>query len=291
MVSRKTCASAPSKRAAKILMPLTSTAWVANSSPWLAANLEFTFSNSRSAWRKLSCSWVTRLTKSPGWVLSTAAASLILSSRSCKKCKAFCPVTASTRRIPAATPLSETILRVPISPVRATCVPPQSSFELPISSTRTSSPYFSPKSIMAPVFWASSKDITFAEVAALVKISRLTISSTCLIWAAVMGALCVKSKRVLLASTKEPFCCTWSPKISRKALCRIWVALWLRMVSVLCSTSTSALMESPTLSSPSATSPWWPNTSAWILKVSSTVKRTPSLRNSPLSPTWPPDSA
>ena len=36
-------------------------------------------------------------------------------------------VTASTRRMPAATPVSETILKKPMSPVRSTCVPPQSS--------------------------------------------------------------------------------------------------------------------------------------------------------------------
>ena len=36
-----------------------------------------------------------------------------------------------------------------MSPVRATCVPPQSSVEKsPILSTRTSSPYFSPNSAM-----------------------------------------------------------------------------------------------------------------------------------------------
>ena len=266
-------------------------AWPASSSPWLAANLEFTFSNSRSAWRKLSCNWVTRFTKSPGWVFRMAAASFILSSMPCKKWSALLPVTASTRRIPAATPPSETILRLPISPVRDTWVPPHNSLELPISRTRTSSPYFSPNSIMAPVFCASSKDMTLPEVAVFSRISWLTIPSILRICSDVIGALWVKSKRVLVASTREPFCCTWSPSTSRKALCRIWVALWLRMVSVLCWTSTTALSTSPTLSSPSSNSPWWPKTSAWILKVSSTAKRTVSLRSSPLSPTWPPDSA
>ena len=144
---------------------------------------------------------------------------------------------------------------------------------------------------MAPVFWASSKDITLPEVAVFSRISWFTICSILRICSGVIGALCVKSKRVLLASTNEPFCCTCSPNTSRKALCKIWVALWLRMISVLCWTSTSAFRESPTFNSPSSTSPWCPNTSAWILKVSSTAKRTDSLRNSPLSPTCPPDSA
>src|SRR5438477_535890 len=62
------------------------------------------------------------------------------------------------RRTPAATGLSEMILKSPMSPVRRTCVPPQSSTEKcraevvlvsrssPIATTRTSSPYFSRKS-------------------------------------------------------------------------------------------------------------------------------------------------
>ena len=61
------------------------------------------------------------------------------------------PVTASMRRTPAATLPSETIRNGPISPVARTCVPPHSSCENPgISTTRTTSPYFSPKSAMAP---------------------------------------------------------------------------------------------------------------------------------------------
>ena len=49
----------------------------------------------------------------------------------------------------------------PISAVQRTCVPPQSSREKPgISTTRTSSPYFSPKSIIAPSFLASSIGVT-----------------------------------------------------------------------------------------------------------------------------------
>ena len=40
---------------------------------------------------------------------------------------------------------------VPMTPVEATCVPPQNSVELPKRITRTWSPYFSPKSAMAPI--------------------------------------------------------------------------------------------------------------------------------------------
>ena len=41
-------------------------------------------------------------------------------------------------------------LMVPMSPAACTWVPPQSSMELPTSSTRTTSPYLSPKKAMAP---------------------------------------------------------------------------------------------------------------------------------------------
>ena len=51
-----------------------------------------------------------------------------------------------------------------MSPVRCTCVPPHSSRLEPMSSTRTVSPYFSPNSIMAPVFLAASMSITRACV-------------------------------------------------------------------------------------------------------------------------------
>ncbi|KAG1226966.1 hypothetical protein G6F68_019659 [Rhizopus microsporus] len=74
----------------------------------------------------------------------------------CTQASALSPVMASIRRTPAATPPSETILNRPISPVRLTCVPPQSSREKPISNTRTVSPYFSPNSAMAPPLTASS---------------------------------------------------------------------------------------------------------------------------------------
>ena len=70
-------------------------------------------------------------------------------------------MTASIRRVAEPTELSERILNAPISAVDRTWVPPQSSRENasspePISTTRTTSPYFSPKSIVAPSLRASS---------------------------------------------------------------------------------------------------------------------------------------
>ncbi len=111
-----------------------------------------------------------------------------------------------------------------MSPVRVTCVPPQSSRDVPMSSTRTSSPYFSPKSIIAPSFCASSMPIVRAFVGWLSRISALTISSTRRICSSVSGALCAKSKRVLSGSTSEPFCWTCVPSTSRSALCMMCVA-------------------------------------------------------------------
>ncbi len=66
------------------------------------------------------------------------------------------------RRTPAAIAPSLWILNSPISPERATCVPPHSSIEGPICSTRTlaSCVYLSPKKAIAPDFTADSESIT-----------------------------------------------------------------------------------------------------------------------------------
>ena len=67
------------------------------------------------------------------------------------------PVIASMRRTPAATPDSLTMWNSPMSPVRATCVPPHSSVEKsPNDSTRTRLSYFSPNKAMAPAAIACS---------------------------------------------------------------------------------------------------------------------------------------
>ncbi len=67
---------------------------------------------------------------------------------------------ASIRRTFAAEDVSCVILKTPISAVERTCVPPQSSREKPPSPTstiRTTSPYFSPNSAIAPSDRASSE--------------------------------------------------------------------------------------------------------------------------------------
>ena len=61
------------------------------------------------------------------------------------------PARASTRRVPAEMPCSAVTRKRPISPVWPTWVPPQNSLEKPgTSTTRTRSPYLSPKNASAP---------------------------------------------------------------------------------------------------------------------------------------------
>ncbi len=73
-------------------------------------------------------------------------------------------MSASIRRTFAALEPSETILKIPTSPVLATWVPPQSSRETSsTSTTRTQSPYFSPNRAIAPSRSASSRSICIAR--------------------------------------------------------------------------------------------------------------------------------
>ena len=79
----------------------------------------------------------------------------------CARATAASPASASTRRVPAETPCSAVSRKRPISPVEPTWVPPQNSLEKPgTSTTRTRSPYLSPKNASAPEASASSRPIT-----------------------------------------------------------------------------------------------------------------------------------
>ena len=76
------------------------------------------------------------------------------------------PVTASIRRTFAALEVSLSTLNTPISEVQRTCVPPHSSREKepsPTSTIRTTSPYFSPNSAIAPSRLASSSVVVSAR--------------------------------------------------------------------------------------------------------------------------------
>jgi hypothetical protein len=106
------------------------------------------------------------------------------------------PATASTRRTPEATAPSVVTLSRPISPVRPRCVPPHSSVEKsPILITRTRSPYFSPKSAIAPVLRASSRFISFGTTGVSACTCSLTRSSMRPISRSFTWVPCEKSKR------------------------------------------------------------------------------------------------
>ena len=99
------------------------------------------------------------------------------------------PVTASTRRMLEPMDDSAVILKAPMSPRARTWVPPHSSTEWrPASSTRTVSPYLSPKKAMAPSCWAWAMVVSKCRHGSLARISSLTRSSTSAIWAGVMAA-------------------------------------------------------------------------------------------------------
>ena len=89
---------------------------------------------------------------------SAAAARPLSTVRSKKRSRASdaSPVTASIRRVFEPMEASETTCSGPIVPEGVTWVPPHSSTEsCPASTTRTTSPYFSPKKAMAPALSAS----------------------------------------------------------------------------------------------------------------------------------------
>jgi len=135
------------------------------------------------------------------------------------------PDAASTRRTPAATPLSPLILTTPMSPVRATCVPPHSSVEKsPMRTTVTRSPYLSPKNASAPALIASSYGISSDHTSALARMYALVSSSTSRNAASSTGPAWLKSKRSRSGVTSDPACFTCSPSRRRSAAWRRCVA-------------------------------------------------------------------
>ena len=137
------------------LMPFTSSA--PSSSFWARA-AAFSLATASNCLRASACS-ATSFSMAP--VRSGALLKIFLmvfrrSSMWWMLSMALAPVTASIRRTPAATALSDTILNRPMVPVLRVWVPPQSSTESPNRTTRTTSPYFSPNRAMAPILRASS---------------------------------------------------------------------------------------------------------------------------------------
>ena len=108
------------------------------------------------------------------------------------------------RRTLAALEPSLVTLSSPISAVERTCVPPHSSRDQepsPISTMRTTSPYFSPNSAVAPSAFASSSVVTIGRTGSLPVIHALTWSSTARTSSSVSREPCVKSKRSLSGPT------------------------------------------------------------------------------------------
>ena len=122
------------------------------------------------------------------------------------------------RRTPAATPLSEAIANRPMSPVARTCVPPHSSVLKPgTDTTRTVSPYFSPKSAIAPAAIASSVSFTSVVTGVFSRIRALTIASISSHCSRVTALKWAKSNRSRSGATSEPACLTCGPSTCRSA--------------------------------------------------------------------------
>ena len=201
------------------------------------------------------------------------------------------------RRVPAATPLSETIMKAPASPVRSMCVPPHSStdsgspFSAPETvSTRTISPYFSPNRAIAPVAMASATGISLAATGRSAMMARFTSRSTAASSSGVRAAMCEKSKRRRCGSTSEPACFTWVPSARRRAACSRWVQVWLRAVDLRWSASTLRVASPPLCSSPLVTSISCTSRVGAGLWVVSTRASPEVLASVPMSPAWPPPS-
>ena len=90
--------------------------------------------------------------------------------------------------------------------------------------------YFSPKSAIAPSRFASSSGIISIVTGKSAWICSLTIRSTSAFSSAVIGCGWEKSKRSRSAVIFDPFCCTWSPRTIRNALCSKCVAVWYAVV-------------------------------------------------------------
>src|SRR5262245_1501206 len=177
-ISRNPLSSSPSTRVASTVMPFTRRASARTSRDAPPASLpcssamRFSFSRSSPS----SFSSLPRASPSPAFSRPARSSSSVCSRRT--SAMAPCPVAASRRRTPAATPLSPSRWKKPMSPVRRTCVPPHSSMEKsPMRTTWTRSPYLSPKKASAPALIASSYDISSLVTSTLARTEAFTSSS------------------------------------------------------------------------------------------------------------------
>jgi hypothetical protein len=79
---------------------------------------------------------------------------------------------------------------------------------VPIDTTRTSSPYFSPKSACAPIPRASSGVMIRVSTGAFWRMKSFTSRSTCAYSSGVSALAWLKSKRSRSGALSEPRCAT-----------------------------------------------------------------------------------
>ena len=288
--------STPSRRATSTFWPPGAVAASAASATDLAAaSSPRNASASFCAARRSSMSDDTRPAISSGGTRSDPASALTTSSRSASMSTTPGPATASMRRTPAAIPASETILNPPISAVLLTCVPPHSSMDTPgTSTTRTTSPYFSPNIAVAPFALASAMGISRASSTTASPTQPLTRASICLSSSLVGARGALKSNRRRSKVTSEPACDTSSPTTSLSADCSRCVAVWFALARRRDAAFTAAVTASPsrTGASPITSQLCTKRRPPAALRQSFTASvAPPATMISPSSPIWPPPSA
>ena len=172
-------------------------------------------------------------------------------------------------------------------------MPPHSSrAQSPTEITRTSSPYFSPKSAIAPDFTASAWLITSACTARSASTRSLTRASTSSITDVGTEPVAEKSNRNRPGAFSEPAWVAVSPRASRNALCTMCVAVCEREMDLRRSMSTSACAPVPTVTSPESTLAWCTISPVIGDCTSRTSTRAPLASSmTPWSASWPPPSA
>ncbi len=105
-------------------------------------------------------------------------------------------MSAKIRRVLAPVEPSESRVIGPIWPRESTWVPPQnSSDDGPACTTRTEEPYLSPKNAMAPIFSASSRDVSVVSTGTSVSTASFARAKTSSSSWRVGWLWCEKSKR------------------------------------------------------------------------------------------------
>ena len=172
-------------------------------------------------------------------------------------------------------------------------MPPQSSrAHSPTETTRTSSPYFSPNSAIAPTSTACAWVITSACTSRSSASSEFTRASTSCSTDGGTAALALKSNRNRPGAFSEPACVAVSPSASRIALCTMCVAVCARLIARRRCTSTSGLPGRADLDlAAEHLRPVHDQRARAGFCTSETSMTAPSSSIRPASASWPPPSA